>query len=98
MLAHELLKKEVLFKHDLEELIGPRPFEEKKEPEPEDKTDHSGNGQMKDSEDIPVDKEDDKEVPKNAEEEAKKDNKESDTDETKEDTDGPRKHPEQPEV
>lgn len=34
-LAQELLKREVIFKHDLEELIGPRPFkdeEEEKEP------------------------------------------------------------------
>jgi AFG3 family protein len=29
-LAHELLKKEVLFKSDVESLIGKRPFEEKK--------------------------------------------------------------------
>ena len=30
MLAKELLKKEVLFKSDVEALIGKRPFEEKK--------------------------------------------------------------------
>jgi AFG3 family protein len=40
LLAKELLKKEVLFKSDVEALIGKRPFEEKKaldiEPEPKD--------------------------------------------------------------
>jgi AFG3 family protein len=40
LLAKELLKKEVLFKSDVETLIGKRPFEEKKaldiEPEPKD--------------------------------------------------------------
>jgi AFG3 family protein len=39
-LAKELLKKEVLFKSDVEALIGKRPYEEKKtldiEPEPKD--------------------------------------------------------------
>ena len=60
LLAQELLKKEVLFKSDLEELIGPRPFEEKKE--------LSDNGKMKDSDDIPLDKDAGKPASKESEE------------------------------
>ena len=51
-LAKELLKKEVLFKDDLEKLIGKRPYDDKHEP--------SENGKHSDKDDIPVeDKKDD---------------------------------------
>ena len=33
-LSHILLKREILFQHDLEEILGPRPFDAKKEEQP----------------------------------------------------------------
>ena len=78
ILAQKLLEKEVLFQHDLEELIGKRPFPAHKEEEPQKDITNavSGNGQENHSEEKsekPKKKTDTGKVPASGEEEKDED-------------------------